>query len=598
MRVYTIGMGLRGLVILFALARAAGLAQTVCGPTLTYSPCDIMFEMTEAEAQAHPNPYLTIELHGEFRSPSHRTYLMPAFWNGARTLVIRVAPTEPGAWDFRLTSNIERFNAKMGSFTATPSNSPGFVKTANVHHFAYTEGHQPHLWMGDACDRFAFLPVEAFQKFVDARAGQKFNHLRGIVIGRPEDAATIWHTPDQPDPAYFRRVDECIRYMNQKGITADLVLAGGHNDLTKLFPTWQQRERYVRYLVSRYSAMNITWQGVEDFEDYENGRELLKEIGLLLKKEDPYQHLRSAQTRATSSPLLDDGWMDYITTGSPADEVGAIEHQLYPVPFVHARTSKNDRDASRRLLWNHTMNGEYVTYGNCDDLDSAAAKQMAAWFNFISGTRHWELEPYFDVDGGRALALEDVEYIVYVEKPSGPVEVLVEKHGYDVAWLNPITGESIKQKDFKGEKFIGTPPDNSHDWVLHISREGRKESMLRSYKFESRPIVLQEIELNPQKVPFEIEQPAADTVSQTKPPSYGAKLKRETHATRTMMYLWTGEVAADNQGYRVLGTGAKGTFQIPGNIAKHYPAVLHLHVAGMNANGKVYTADRTYQLTK
>ena len=115
------------------------------------------------------------------------------------------------------------------------------------------------------------------------------------------------------------------------------------------------------------------------------------------------------------------------------------------------------------------------------------------------------------MDGGRALALEDVEYIVYVEKPSGPVEVLVEKHGYDVAWFNPITGESLKQKDFKGEKFIGSPPDTSHDWVLHISREGRKESMLRSYKFESRPIVLQEIELNPQKVPFEIEQPAGDT---------------------------------------------------------------------------------------
>ena len=37
--------------------------------------------------------------------------------------------------------------------------------------------------------------------------------------------------------------------------------------------------------------MNITWRGVENFEDYENGRELMKEIGRLLKKEDPYQHL-------------------------------------------------------------------------------------------------------------------------------------------------------------------------------------------------------------------------------------------------------------------------------------------------------------------
>ena len=79
------------------------------------------------------------------------------------------------------------------------------------------------------------------------------------------------------------------------------------------------------------------------------------------------------------------------------------------------------------------------------------------------------------MDGGRALALEDVEYLVYVEKP-GQVEVAVEKHGYDVAWFNPLNGEWIKQKkDFKGEKFLGEPPDRSHDWVLRLSREGKKE---------------------------------------------------------------------------------------------------------------------------
>ena len=83
--------------------------------------------------------------------------------------------------------------------------------------------------------------------------------------------------------------------------------------MTKLFPTWQDRERFIRYMIGRYAAMNITWQGVDAFEKYENGRELLKEIGLLLKKLDPYQHPRSTGALVTSAPLLDDGWMDYIT---------------------------------------------------------------------------------------------------------------------------------------------------------------------------------------------------------------------------------------------------------------------------------------------
>jgi hypothetical protein len=205
----------------------------------------------------------------------------------------------------------------------------------------------------------------------------------------------------------------------------------------------------------------------------------------------------------------------------------------------------------RRRLWNVTMNGQYPGFGN------------AGWFDFISDSRHWDLEPYFDVDGGRALALEDIEYIVYVEKP-GPVEIAVEKRSYNVAWLNPITGELVKQKkEFKGEKFLGEPPDRAHDWVLRLSREGKKESMLNSFRFEARTTVLQEVEQNSDKVPFEMVEPAGDTVSLSKAVPYSTKLKRETRATRSVMWLWTGEVATEGQGYRVLGTGPKGTFQIP-----------------------------------
>src|SRR4029077_13295425 len=100
------------------------------------------------------------------------------------------------------------------------------------------------------------------------------------------------------------------------------------------------------------------------------------------------------------------------------------------------------------------------------------------------------------------------EYVVYVEKP-GPVEVTVEDHGYNVAWINPATGERVKAKDYKGTHFTGTPPDNRHDWVLHISRESEKARMLKSYKFVSReePIRLQMVETNPEKTPFDVASP-------------------------------------------------------------------------------------------
>jgi hypothetical protein len=509
-------------------------------------------------------------------------------------MVIRFTPTEPGQWDFRITSNLQTYNGKTGQLAATESESPGFVRTANVHHFAYTERNIPHLWMGSTLMRFGLIDDAAFRSFADRCAADKFTHVRGIAIGGPEDMATAFPTPDAPAPAYFRQLDERMRYLNQKGLVVDLLLAGGANSLTKLFPAWEQRERFIRYLIARYSAFNITWGGVENFEDYENARDLLKEIGLALKKEDPYSHLRSTGARASSAPLLEDGWMDFVTDESADDQLGAIEHQLYPVPFVNmafAGKQEAANDAFRRRLWNATMNGQYV--GTVAENTEQSAV-MKTWFTFFGDNRHWELEPYFDVDGGRAVALEGIEYIVYVEKP-GPVEVLVEKHGYDVRWFNPANGESVKLKDFKGERFAGEAPDNTHDWVLHIAREGRKEGMLKSYKFESRQILLQEVEVSPRKVPFDVSQPSGD-LSLRGPIPFAVKVTRETRATRSMMYLWTGDVARDNQGYRILATGDKGNLQVPSNLARHLPAPLHVRVFGMNANGKLYSVDRTYQL--
>ena len=170
-----------------------------------------------------------------------------------------------------------------------------------------------------------------------------------------------------------------------------------------------------------------------------------------------------------------------------------MEHQLYQAPGINTGI-KNARD-----LWNATMNGQYPASGS--------GAYMTAWFDFMSGNRYWELEPYFDVDGGRAMALEGVEYIVYVEKP-GPVEVTRGKarlrRGVDGSGER---ASETKAKGYNGEHFTGEPPDRSHPWVLHISREGTKEGMLKSWKFESRPVPVQEVEQDPKNTPFEIAAP-------------------------------------------------------------------------------------------
>ncbi len=605
------------MVVLAALAAMALHAQAVpaqavstqetspCNHTPAYSPCELVFNLSDAAAAKHPTPYRSVEMRVEFRSPRHRTLALPAYWDGGRRMVVRFAPTEAGEWAYRISSNVADLDGKTGGFTAAASSSPGFIHAENVHHWAYAEKdarglYQAHLWMGTTEMNFAFEDEAQFRAVADARSQQKFNHLRGNIMG--DGAGRVYGRPDEPVLEAFHRIDARILYLNQKGITADLVLATDAGALAKVFPSWEERRRFIRYLAGRYAAMNVTWQGVEHFEDTVGARPLLKEIGLVLKEVDGYQHPRTSGARVTSAPLLDDGWMNFAAYGTADDNVAAIEHQVYGVPFVSLEMGREgpsglDAAGMRKRLWNATMNGQSPTYaataGGAAGAMLPGAKAMTAWFDFFSDTRHWELEPYFDVDGGRALALEDTEYVVYMEKP-GPLELTVEKHSYEAYWVNPIDGVATKVK-FKGEHFTGAPPDATHDWVLHVVREGRLEGMNKSYKFESRDIVLQDVESNSPKVPFEIEKPLEDLNVRVSPP-FAAKVTKATRATRSMMWLWTGEVSADGQGYRVLGSGPSGVMQPLSGIATKFPAVMHLRVYGMNANGKVYALDRAYQL--
>jgi len=611
-------MGFRlafGILALAAALPAQSGVNAGCASTPSYSACEVVFELSAADAAAHRNPYASVELLVTFRSPRQHSYALPAFWDGGNRLVVRFAPTEAGTWDYLIESNIASWNQQRGSFSTVSSESKGFIHPAATHHWEYTEKANGldvgHLWMGVNEPRFAFMDDATARAVADARAAQKFTHVRVSLAGSGSDAA-VFQGPDVPNTAFFHTVDQRIRYLNQKGMIADLVLSHRPADLIKYLPSPDSRRRFIRYVAARYAAFHVTWQAVDQFEGDADGRALLKELGTTLKQSDPYQHPRTAGALLTSAPLLDDRWMDFVSYGTADDNLGAVEHELYAVPFVNAnfgredsgagKTGPGDLDAAtfRHRLWNATMDGQYVTYANTGSgtpyLDSPGAKAMSVWFDILSSTRHWEMEPYFDIDNGRALALDDTDYLIYIEKP-GPIELIVEKHSYDILWINPANGETVRKK-WSGDHFTSEPPDRSHDWILRVVRPSRLESLNKSFKLESRidhdenyaPIALQDIEANSAKVPFAIEQPSGDLPMRA-PVTYSAKLTRESRATRLMRWLWIGDVAADGQGFRVLATSQSGTLRLPADLAAQFPAIMHLRLYGMNANGKIYEVD-------
>ena len=79
---------------------------------------------------------------------------------------------------------------------------------------------------------------------------------------------------------------------------------------------------------------------------------------------------------------------------------------------------------------------------------------------------------------------------------------------------------------------------------------------------------------------------------------FALKVKRDTRATRSLLVEWTGEVTIAGQGYRVIGRGTEGTFQIPTNLTERLPASLAVRVLILNANGKAYAMDKVYRLVE
>lgn len=616
--------------VLGLLLAASLPAVDVCRSAAVYEPCDIVLELTDAEAQAHPNPYVSVELRAEFRSPDGgRTKVMSGYFDGGRTFRIRFSPDYVGRWDLRILSNLGSVDRQTFSFQATEPTTPGFVEVFNTRYFRYSAPNTAHYWMGDQMWSFATIPWETFRAIVDRRAEQKFTHVRGLVLGTGDAAAQILADPEAPVLEHFRDLDRRIAYLNSKGITADLVFADRDNQLADVLSSRRDRERFIRYVAARYSAFNITWQGLREFETYDEGRKMLKEIYGYVDEWDPYRHPRSTHTVGTSSPLKDDGWMTFIMQQTSAESLMAIDYEANLMPVVAAELAYEDSgaggggvssDEMRKLIWSAAARGHFVTFANTGTAgvdgvsvdarwaDSPGARYMTVFRDFIDQTRWFDLQPYYGVLGGVSLSLQytpylaeefkGVEYIVYQKEP-GSVELMTPKDGYDVSWYNPIDGSWLDQKKkFKGERFRSPSPDNAHDWVLYVRREGKKQSFNEKFFLEARRVKPKDIETAPSEVPFEIQFPDAQALTAGESHEFNATLTKSTATAQRMLWLWTAEVAGSGYTARVIGAEQFGRFRLPEKLTDVYPATLSIRLLGLDGAGRLYEAFKAYRLER
>ena len=617
------------LVVLIALAAAALPAVEVCNSVPLYQPCEIALEMSEAEAQAHPNPYVSVELRAEFRSPDGgRTKVASGFWDGGRLFRIRFSPDYVGRWDLRILSNLESVDREVFSFQATEAAGPGFLEVFNTRYFKYTSGNEAHYWMGDTAMAIAETPQATLESIADARAEQKFNHIRGLVLGTGGAPAKAFPGPDSPNLAHFQQLDKKIAALSRRGIFFDAIFADRGGQLTELFPQRKHRERYVRYVVARLGAYRVTWQGLEAFETYVDGRKLLKEINGYVAEWDPMKHPRSTGALATSSPLAEDEWMNFIVQSTPAPGLMAIDYDSNLMPVVNVGLGSEDSGAGggglpaaqlRRHGWRAAVRGHNVTFANTGTdgrsrapdarfARSPGAEQFRLLAEFFLQTRYFDLQPYYGVEGGTALSLhyapyqaeqfKGVEYIVYQEEPQS-VELILPKDGYDVSWYSPVDGAWLDQKKkYKGDRFRSPPPDDAQDWVLYVRKEEKKLSWNEKFFLEARGVKPKEIETATSEVPFEIQFPDEQALTAGQTYDFNATLTKATRSAKKMTWVWWAEVSGSGRSARVIGTDQFGRFEVPTTLTDVYPGTLSIRLLGIDGAGRLFEAFRAYRIER
>ena len=617
-------------VLFLALATATAVpAVEVCSSVPLYEPCEIALVMTDAEAEQFPNPYASVELRAEFRSPDGgRTKVASGFWDGGRQFRIRFSPDYVGRWDLRILSNLESVDRKVFSFQAVEARAPGFLQVFNTRYFKYTSGNEAHYWIGDTALAVADTPFETFKRIADRRVDQKFNHVRGLVLGVGVTPAKVLADPDFPNVEHFRQLDQKVRYLSERGVFFDVVFADRNDQLTKLLPRRQQRERYIRYVVARLGAYRVTWQGIEAFETYANGRKLLTEVFGYVSEWDPMKHPRSSAALATSSALIEDGWMDFIVQSNASPGLMSVDYDSHLMPVVNIGLGSENSGAGgegvstadlRKAAWRAAVRGHNVTFANTGTdgrgappdarfADSPGARQMTILRDFMEQTRYFDMQPYYGVRGGTSLSLQyapyqaeefkGVEYVVYQEEPQS-VELILPKDGYDVSWYSPVDGSWLDQeKKYKGDRFRSPPPDETQDWVLYVRKENKKIAWNEKFFLEARGVKPKDIETATSEVPFEIQFPDEQALTAGQTYEFNATLNKSSSTAKDMKWVWWAEVSGSGRSARVIGAEQFGQFTIPDSLTDVYPGTLSIRLMGIDGAGRLFEAFRAYRIER
>jgi len=410
----------------------------------------------------YSNPYTEVEAVALFERPDGTAWRINLFWDGASDWRFRISPDQVGNWTWSVESNDSGLDGQSGQFRVVKSDLPGSIEPMQGHPLHFQKQNGKPFWffgetgwsimtdhVGEQLDR------QAVMHYIDTRAKQGFNAIHCMLIseagwGNSGGSPFVDMANQQINPDYWKEVDLRLAYLNKHGITGGLALAWGDKGNGEPFP-WRvlpglkARQRYAKYIGSRYSAYDVyflvsgEWdlsirhrKGLSPIKKIaeEEIRQEYTEIGNALKQSDPHGRMIGIHPAETHSVVREFASADWMSFGDYQQNYYRLHDEILKsrannLPVVNSEYGYYERDSDangapdkenslslammRHATWDIVMGGGYLVTGfgstyfggnrnpgpfNVDDEKNKVwEEQIQHLPSLFSGLPWWKLEP-------------------------------------------------------------------------------------------------------------------------------------------------------------------------------------------------------------
>ncbi len=461
------------------------------------------------------NPFLEVELHGVFTSPSGAQHSVEGFFDGdgaggtsGDVFKLRFSPGETGQWQWHTQSNRDALNGKSGFFTVKNSDKrgplgfdpsrPRWLRWADGTVFFESGADDPECFLADA-----FVTQQKRYEGIDYLASKGVNSLYfGVTNAGPGDGTLEMKVHpwlggfDKPDfdhicLDFMNRMEGVVRRLDSHGMMAHVVLyLDDCCDISDVITT-EQEERLIRYLCARFGSFPaIVWNLAEEFDECFT-TEWCSSRAAMFQKYDPLGHPVTVHQLSNNEFKLA-GDKSFTHTGqqynrTAPDSLNTMIRHLreqtaatgWPLPaslIEWTPLAPEEAELSRRGMWAiATGGGSYQVFNkNNDGLMTA---EFALWdetWNYADVVRRTMEALPLDamnpdnslVSNGFCLAEPGEHYLVYLPD-GGEVTVTISGSALTANWIDPRTGEKTEGETLAAGKASFTAP-GSGDWALVI----------------------------------------------------------------------------------------------------------------------------------